>query len=310
MAAPDRTRYFPQMTSRRDFLLALGTSALAPAILGAADRAHTRHEARLDSRSDMTTARAGILKGVGIQMYMMRDEMKADLEASLARVARLGYEEVEWWGNWGRTPAQLRTLLDGLGLRAPTAHVGAEAFAPARLDATLETAATLGHHTIIVAGMGGAGHTDDADGWKRAAVLLSTAGAKAAPLGMRVGYHNHAGEFKKHGTRSALEILMQESDAATVDVQLDCFWAFKGGQDPLGFLRAHKDRIAQLHLKDAAAASPHAQVDLGKGTIDWRALISTGVSQRVTNITLDMDDPADAWASAGSCRAYLRGLGY
>jgi len=295
------------MPTRRDFLLAVGTSALAPAVLRAAERAHARHEAPRDMTA---AARVGLVKGVGIQMYMMRDEMKADLDGSLARVARLGYEEVEWWGNWGRTPAQLRTLLDGLGLRAPTQHVGSEALAAARLDATLETAATMGHRTIIVAGMGGAGHTDDADGWKRAAALLSAAGAKAAPLGIRVGYHNHDREFRKHGDLSALEILMNESDAATVDLQLDCYWAFKGGQDPLAFLRTHKDRIAQLHLKDAAAAAPHAQVDLGKGVIDWRAIIATGVSQRVTNITLDMDDPADAWASAGSCRAYLRGLGY
>ena len=278
------------MTTRRDFLLAVGASALAPAALRAAER-------------------TSILRGVGIQMYMMRDEMKADLDGSLARVARLGYEEVEWWGAWGRTPTQLRALLDGLGLRTPTQHVGSDAFRPAALDATLDAAGTMGHRTVICAGMG-AGYTDDADGWKRAAELLTAAGAKAAPLGIRVGYHNHAREFNKHGGVSALEIMMKASDPATVDFQLDCYWAFKGGQDPLAFLRAHKDRIAQLHLKDAAAATPNAQVDLGKGTIDWRALISTGVSQRVTNITLDLDDPADAWASAGSCRAYLRGLGY
>ncbi|MBP7550459.1 MAG: sugar phosphate isomerase/epimerase, partial [Gemmatimonadaceae bacterium] len=249
------------------------------------------------------------LRGVGIQMYMMRDEMRADLDASLARVARLGYEEVEWWGTWGRTPAQLRTLLDGIGLRVPTSHVGSDALEPAALDATLDNAATMGIHTVIVAGMG-RGYADDADGWKRAAQLLSTAGAKAAPLGIRIGYHNHDREFRKHGAMSALEILIKESDAASVDFQLDCYWAFKGGADPLAFLKAHKDRIAHLHLKDAAAAAPHAQVDLGKGVIDWKGLISTGLAQRVVTVTLDMDDPADAWASAGSCRSYLRGLGY
>jgi sugar phosphate isomerase/epimerase len=280
--------------TRRDFLQALAASALTPALMKATllSKGPTSH-----------------LSGVGIQMYMMRDEMRADLDASLARVARIGFEEVEWWGNWNRTPAQLRALLDSLGLRAPTAHVGSDAFAPAKLDATLDNAATMGTHTVIVAGMG-AGHVDDADGWKRAAQLLSTAGAKAAPLGMRVGYHNHDREFKKHGALSALEILIKESDPATVDFQLDCYWAFKGGADPLAFLRTHKDRIAQLHLKDAAAEPPHRQVDLGKGTIDWRAIIHTGLSQRVTNVTLDLDDPADAWASAGSARSYLRGLGY
>jgi len=292
------------MTNRRDFLLALGASALAPSVVRAAERAHQRAAGCANPGSS-----AMHLRGVGIQMYMMRDEMRADLDASLARVARLGYEEVEWWGTWGRTPAQLRTLLDGIGLRVPTSHVGSDALEPAALDATLDNAATMGIHTVIVAGMG-RGYADDADGWKRAAQLLSTAGAKAAPLGIRIGYHNHDREFRKHGAMSALEILITESDAASVDFQLDCYWAFKGGADPLAFLKAHKDRIAHLHLKDAAAAAPHAQVDLGKGVIDWKGLISTGLAQRVVTVTLDMDDPADAWASAGSCRSYLRGLGY
>jgi len=292
------------MTNRRDFLLALGASALAPSVVRAAERAHQRAAGCANPGSS-----AMHLRGVGIQMYMMRDEMRADLDASLARVARLGYEEVEWWGTWGRTPAQLRTLLDGIGLRVPTSHVGSDALEPAALDATLDSAATMGIHTVIVAGMG-RGYADDADGWKRAAQLLSTAGAKAAPLGIRIGYHNHDREFRKHGAMSALEILITESDAASVDFQLDCYWAFKGGADPLAFLKAHKDRIAHLHLRDAAAAAPHAQVDLGKGVIDWKGLISTGLAQRVVTVTLDMDDPADAWASAGSCRSYLRGLGY
>lgn len=292
------------MTNRRDFLLALGASALAPSVVRAAERAHLRATGRANPGPS-----AMHLRGVGIQMYMMRDEMRADLDASLARVARLGYEEVEWWGSWGRTPAQLRTLLDGVGLRAPTSHVGSDALEPAALDATLDSAATMGIHTVIVAGMG-RGYADDADGWKRAAQLLSAAGAKAAPLGIRIGYHNHDREFRKHGAMSALEILIKESDPATVDFQLDCYWAFKGGADPLAFLKAHKDRIAHLHLKDAAAAAPHAQVDLGKGVIDWKGLISTGIAQRVVTVTLDMDDPADAWASAGACRSYLRGLGY
>jgi sugar phosphate isomerase/epimerase len=287
------------MTSRRDFLLALGASALAPSIANAAERAHVRAD-RMKARH---------LHGIGIQMYMMRDEMKADLDASLARVARLGYEEVEWWGTWGRTPTQLRTRLDEVGLRVPTSHVGSDALEAAKLDETLDNAATMGIHTVIVAGMG-RGYSDDADGWKRAAGLLSAAGAKAAPLGLRIGYHNHSGEFKKHGTLSALEIMMKESDAATVDFQLDCYWAFKGGSDPLTFLKAHKDRIAHLHLKDAAAEAPNRQVDLGKGTIDWKSIISTGLAQRVVTVTLDLDDPADAWASAGSARSYLRGLGY
>lgn len=284
-------------SSRRDFLLALGASALAPSFAPSA------------ARTDLGAGKRRTLGGIGIQLYMMRKVMQADLDAGLARVARLGYERVEWWGNWNRTPAQVRALLDANGLEAPTCHVGSDALEAGAVDATLDTFATIGVHTVIVAGMG-RGYADDADGWKRSAALLSAAGRKAAPLGMRVGYHNHDREFRKHGALSALEILLRESDPATVDLQLDCFWAHVGGQDPLAFLKAHAGRIAHLHLKDSAAGAPRTQVDMGTGTIDWRSLLRTGEAQRVVTATMDMDDPADPWGSAGSARSYLRGLGY
>jgi len=288
-------------TSRRDFLLTLGATALTPALASAAMPASP------PSAAGSAARRA--IGGIGVQMYMMRKAMQGNLEAGLARVARLGYERVEWWGNADRTAAQVRALLDANGLEAPTCHVGSEVLEADQVDATLDHYATIGVHTVIVAGMG-RGYSDDADGWKRAAALLSAAGRKAAPLGMRIGYHNHDREFRKHGALSALEILMRESDPASVDLQLDCFWAHVGGQDPLAFLKAHPTRIAHLHLKDSARTDPRTQVDMGQGTIDWRALLRQGEAQRVVTATMDMDDPADPWASAGSARAYLRGIGY
>jgi len=49
--------------------------------------------------------------------------MKADMERTLARVAEVGYREVEFAGYFGQDPKEIRAMLGRCGLAAPAAHV-------------------------------------------------------------------------------------------------------------------------------------------------------------------------------------------
>lgn len=283
------------MTSRRDFLLALGASALVPSIACAGSPDDHSQDTRLD--------------GVGLQLYMLRAQMRADPEGTLARIAELGYREIEWWGAWQRTPAQLRALLDQLRLTSPAAHIDPRDLATDRLGALLDVAATMGHKSLLVAWTPPE-QRRTADDWKRVAAMLNAAGAKAAAVGVRTGYHNHDFEFARFGGKSAFEILIAETDPALVDIELDCFWALKAGFQPLTLLRAHADRIKFLHLKDSSGPPAHAQRDIGSGVIAWKPLLDFALSQRVTNVFVERDDPEDPWASAKAGREFLKTLGY
>ena len=296
---------FPDMNTRRDFLLALGSGAMLPAI--------TRAARASDGRNHESPARPpdrvpNPLRAVGIQLYMLRASMRADPEATIARIASLGYGQIEWWGNWDRTPVQVRTMLDANGLVAPSAHIGPRDLEPDRLPALLDTAAAVGHKTVLIAWTPPE-QRRTADDWKRLGALLSRAGTEAAKVGIRTGYHNHDFEFVRLGDRSALEIMLAESDARVVDLELDCYWAFKAGQDPHALLTRYADRITMLHLKDASRTPSHEQVDLGTGVIPWQPLLATAARQRVTSVYVEMDDPTDAWASARAGREYLRTIG-
>lgn len=293
------------MTSRRDFLVALGATAVTPALL----RPIAPGALATASSGPVAPARTSGFSGIGLQLYMVRQLMAADPEGTIARIAKGGFSEIEWWGRWPRTPAQLRAMLDANGLRSPSAHVDLTDLAPDRLSATLQHAATIGHSAILIAWTPPA-QRKTADDWKRMAALLSTAGATAAKSGMRTGYHNHDFEFALFGDRTGFDILVAESDPAVVDIEIDCFWAYKAGHDPLTLLRRHRDRVTMLHLKDSSGAPAHEQRDVGAGVIDWRALLVAAASQRVTSVFVEHDDPADAFASAESSRSYLRTLGY
>ena len=279
------------MTTRRDLLRSIGAAGLALALpRGLRAAGHDR------------------LQGVGVQLYTLRNEMRRDPEGTLARIAQVGFSEIEWWGDYGRTPAQLRALLDRHGLRSPAWHLSPDLLEPARLDDTLRTAQTMGQRHLIVAWLPMPQRS--AEGFARIGDTLSVAGRRLAAEGIRTGYHNHDFEFTPSGSGTLWDVLMANTDASVVDLELDCYWAFKAGQDPIALLQRHRDRITHLHLKDSAGAPAHRQVDVGAGVIDWRRLLQVATDGRVRHVFVEHDEPADAWATVAAGRAYLATLGY
>lgn len=295
------------MTNRREVVRLLGAAGLAAALPRALRGAPHAPASPATSASGAVGVRDP-LQGVGVQLYTLRNEMRADPEGTLREIARLGFSEIEWWGDFGRTPAQLRASLDALGLRTPAWHVPVEALEPARLDATIATAQMMGHKHLIVAWTAPAQRS--ADGFRRLGELLSDAGRRAAASGIRTGYHNHDFEFESVGDRTRWDVLLEHTDAAVVDLELDCYWAFKAGHDPIAMLERHRHRITHLHIKDSAGAPDHRQVDVGAGVIDWKRLLEVATAGRVQHVFVEHDEPADAWATVAAGRAYLRTLGY
>ena len=80
----------------------------------------------------------------------VRAEMADGVEATLERVAAIGYEEVEFAGYFGHATTEIRDMLARTGLRAPSTHIAPdfEADAWARI---LEDANEVGHQNVVVA---------------------------------------------------------------------------------------------------------------------------------------------------------------
>lgn len=65
-------------------------------------------------------------KQPGLELYTVRDLLPKDYEGTVAKVAEIGYKEVEPATDYGKMdPKQFRAMLDRYGLTAPTTHVGA-----------------------------------------------------------------------------------------------------------------------------------------------------------------------------------------
>ncbi|WP_395337195.1 sugar phosphate isomerase/epimerase [Novosphingobium sp. BL-8H] len=240
------------MMNRRSMMLAGGVAALAtqPFLAG--------------------LARAAQIRNVGLQLYTVRELFAADPVATLEKVAKIGYREVEYGGGGYDTMdhALLRKTMDRLGLKSPSIHVAYDALLD-NFDASLTMARTLGAETVVLPYMVDKHRNGPA--WDAAIANINRIGEKLKAAGMGFAYHNHDFEFtvKPDGV-SLYERLVKGTDPALLKLELDLYWAIYAGQDPQALIRSLPGRIYAYHVKDMRP--DRSMTSVGSGTIDFASI--------------------------------------
>lgn len=260
----------PPALSRRHFLALSGAASaalLAPAGLRAASGAKKKIP-------------------VGIELYAVRGELTKDLKGTVTRVAKMGYECVEFYSPYLQwTPAyaqEVRALLDSLGIKCLSTHNPAAALTDeGSMAKAVELNRILGSRYIIAAspprGVNGA------DGWKRTAEQFAQASAKLKAHGMFAGFHNHATEWKPvaEGGPRAMDLLAQGTPKEFA-LQLDVGTAVEAGVDCVAWIKANPGRIRSVHLKDWAPGKKEEEkayrVLFAEGVAPWQAIFAAAES--------------------------------
>jgi len=200
---------------------------------------------------------------VGVQLYSVREAAAKDLPAVLEAIGKMGYKGVEFAGyyGWDSKPKELRKLLDGNGLKCCGTHTDLETVTGDNLKATAELHTVLGNSFLIVPSL----EAKDAQDWLNLAKQFNEIAAKAKTLGMRVGYHAHAGDFRKLGDTTSWEIFFDNTNPDVI-MQNDMGNCMSGGGDPVAILKKYPGRSASVHLKEYGG--PEAAV-IGQGVIPW-----------------------------------------
>jgi sugar phosphate isomerase/epimerase len=243
---------------------------------------------------------------IGLQLYTVRAPMAKDVAGTLARVAEIGYHEVEFAGYFDRSPVAIRSALSSAGLAAPATHVPYETLADG-WDGVLDAARTIGHTHVLVAWIPREARPD-LDGWKRVAELFNRAGERARAAGVRFAYHNHDFEFAPVEAQVPYDVLLEATDPALVAFEMDLYWTVKGGRDPLAYFAAHPGRFELVHVKDSAGPPDHRMVDLGRGIIDFAAIFAKSAQGGIQHCFVEHDEPRDPFAFCRDAFAYLRRL--
>jgi sugar phosphate isomerase/epimerase len=203
---------------------------------------------------------------VALELYSIRQDCQADLPGSLAAVAKMGYDGVEFAGYYGRGAKELRKLMDDLKLKTFSTHIGIKTLLGDELDKTIEFNKILGNPRLTVASLP---MPKTIQGWYDYAKQFNEIAAKLKKYKMRVGFHNHAGELDLlEGKRPWDVFLDNTSKDVTGQMHMQHFPA--KGLDAVAYMKKYRGRSRTLHLNDHAPDK--RRVLLGEGVIEWKKI--------------------------------------
>ncbi len=273
---------------RREFVQTMAGAGLA---IACTPSARTLHATRIGK--------------VGLQLYTVRDQMKADFEGTLAHVAQIGYKEVEFAGYYDHSAADVRAILTRNGLTAPSTHVpfiDADSWKKA-----LDMAKAVGHEYIVMPWIPEE-KRKTLDDWKKFAASFNQAGQLAKDAGLQFAYHNHDFEFPKIDGQVPYDLLLQGTDPKLVQLEIDLYWITRAGQDPLAYFSRWPGRVPLVHVKDSAGAPDNKMTDVGQGTIDWKRIFAKKDQAGIQHFFVEHDQPPQPFEDIAVSYKYLSQL--
>ncbi|GAC34204.1 sugar phosphate isomerase/epimerase family protein [Paraglaciecola polaris] len=215
---------------------------------------------------------------VSVQLWSVKDEVKRDFEGTLTVLADMGFDGVEFAGDFGdyqQNPEGLKTFLAGLGLQVSGAHIPFEMLDDEHFAATVAFYQAIGCDTLIVPYDARA---FDAQQVTNVVADLNRLAVKLAPMGMQIGYHNHEKEFDSFEQTTFWDYIATHTDENVV-LQQDVGWTTYAGKDPVEYVKRYPGRTLTTHYKVKLPDEVQGKQPLiGQDTIDWSSLIEANIT--------------------------------
>ncbi len=255
-----------------------------------------------------TTAPATEAPRIGVQLWSVKDEIKKDFEGTLTKLAGLGFQGVEFageFGAYGQNPAGLRAFLDKSGLRCTSAHVGLAQLSAANFDKTTNFYKVLGCTDLIVPSDKRAVKVETSP---QVALDLSALSTRLAALGMRTGYHNHSEEMTGAEGRTPWDILATGTPHGVI-LQQDVGWTTAAGKDAVAFVKRYPGRTISMHYKAKFGPGKSGTPIIGQDLTDWVGLTAAARSVGGTRwLIVEQEEYPNGMGQVEAVGASLRGL--
>lgn len=254
---------------------------------------------------------------MGVQAYSFRNYFPKDIPGTLDRIQAMGITEIE--GSSGRIADEdYKKMCDQRGISIPS--TGAS-FDDLRDDPmkVVKSAKALGSKFVMCAWVPhenrGNFSIDDAN---RAIKVFNSAGKVLADNGITFCYHPHGYEFQPYQDGTLMDYIIQNTDAKNVSYEMDVFWAYFGGADPVALLKKYPKRWKLLHLKDikhgtkrdmTGGTDVENNVVLGTGEIDFVGIMKTAREIGIAHYFIE-DESSSVVNQVPKSIAYLRSLKY
>ena len=223
---------------------------------------------------------------IGVQLYTVRDLMAKDPVATLASVAKIGFNSVEgatYTGTqnfYGMDPAAFKKVLADNGLSMFSAHyVLGESMPNTKgtlsndWQKAVDDAAAVGLNYMVCAYLFDT-ERGTLDHYKQTADKLNKAGEIAKKAGIQLCYHNHDFEFIEQDGKLPYDVLLTATDANLVKMEMDLYWVYKAKQDPIALFNKYPGRFPLWHVKDMDKTPKQFFTEVGNGVIPFKDIFA------------------------------------
>jgi sugar phosphate isomerase/epimerase len=201
---------------------------------------------------------------IGLQLWSVQKEVEQDFFGTLAKVAQMGYDGVEFAGYFGHSAKEIKEKLQELGLRIAASHIPIENLRN-QLDEVIAFEKELGNQYIVCPY---ATYETTAE-WIEFAQELGEINKKILEAGLTFVYHNHDKEFMKLDKGYVLDLIFQNVQKAEIDV----YWVEYVGVEPIAYLKKYQGRTPLVHIKDMNNSRLES-TEVGNGILDIAGIVN------------------------------------
>ena len=211
----------------------------------------------------------------GIQLWTVKDALYKDALSVLKHLSDSGYKQIESFEGtkgmfWGMKNTAFKNVMDDLGMSIVSSHCDNTK----DFERKCAEAAEIGMKYLICPHKGA---QKSLDNFKQFADEFNKCGEIARKNGIRFAYHNHDYSFIPMDGVLPQDIMMDRTDPALVDFEMDIYWVTAAGIDPIDYMKRYKNRFKLCHVKDyTKIVTGHESCILGKGTIDFKKVLHEG----------------------------------
>jgi len=264
---------------RRDFLnnALTGTAgmALMPSLLTACNPAN-------DTLHDF-----------GLITNVVQKMMASDHRHTMSLLAEMGYKYLEFGGTYGELPAELLRFMAGIGLVPLAGGTNIAGLLGDGLKPAIDGCLEMNKKYLVCywPWMDG-GENPTMDQVKFAVDEFQGMGDKCNEAGIRFAFHNHDMEFIKLGDQLIYDYILENTDDALVTMELDLYWAHKGGADVREYFKKYPGRFEILHVKDSYDIPDRLSFAcVGSGIIDFQEIFSYRKMGGFKHLVVEHDNP-------------------
>ena len=223
---------------------------------------------------------------MGLQLFTIRDAMAEDPISTLKKVRVLGYEDSELFGYDGKNDTfyglkskDFKKVIDDLDFTVTSGHYDFSSYftkpfekLEGYLEQCIEGSHAIGAKYITWPWLAPEFRT--IDNFKRLAEKLNKMGELVNKSGLGFAYHNHDFEFTDHHGENGYDIILDDTDAELVKLQMDMYWVeHSSKKSPKQLIEDNPGRYVMWHIKDMDKVT-RDYTELGNGSIDYVKMLS------------------------------------